>query len=510
MSDDKNKDNNKKNTEQGEIPDEGVKKIDNLEEVKKAMEEVASKKEKKASDKLSKVAKVVKDIVITGTPKGEDQLVAEQKDLKKAIKIPLIIALIVFSLGFGFFGIWASFAPLDSAAIAPGEIIVAGHNRIIQHREGGIIKDILVKEGDIVRKGEPIVLLDTEDLTTNAKIQLTQLRSSRAKELRLLAESRGLDYIEYKDRVFDMNNHDVIRLIEDENNLFEARSRAFRDKIATRQQRIVERENTLLGLKYQLVSREENLKDIKHELNRYRELVDQGLTSERELHSHKVHYNQAKVELENTKLNIKAQEDGLKTSILELSLEKNAQLENVRTQLDEITSQVVKLRDQYHNTLNTISRSVIRAPSLGRIKTLSSHTIGGVIGPGQAVAELVPVREDLIVEAKVQTKDIESLTLGLDVKIQLAAFKSKLVPRIMGKVTYISPDRIQPPPHTPMPPYYIVHIDIPDAEVAKLRYNVELKPGMPATAFIVKGTRTLIQYLLSPITESFYKALKEP
>jgi len=159
--------------------------------------------------------------------------------------------------------------------------------------------------------------------------------------------------------------------------------------------------------------------------------------------------------------------------------------------------------------MDVLERKVVKAPVSGIVADLQVHTIGGVIAPGAKIMDIVPEDQKLIVESEVNTQDIESIHVGMIAKISVDAYKSRLVPRLNGKVIYVSADKTFDPRNPQVPPHYIARIEIDDNEINNLVADVKLYPGMPVSVFIVKGTRTFLQYLLSPITDSFYKAFKE-
>jgi HlyD family secretion protein len=182
---------------------------------------------------------------------------------------------------------------------------------------------------------------------------------------------------------------------------------------------------------------------------------------------------------------------------------------DIYKELRQVQDQVLELNEQYRTVIDLLGRMEIKSPVDGYVTSLAYHTIGGVITPGTKIMEIVPKADKLIVEVKVNIRDIENIHVGQYSKIQLSAYKSKLVPRLSGTVTYVSADKIQDYHQNGGQPYYIAKVEIDQEELKNVNYDVKLVPGMPAEVYIVKGTRTMLQLLLSPLIDSFHKAFKE-
>jgi HlyD family type I secretion membrane fusion protein len=217
-------------------------------------------------------------------------------------------------------------------------------------------------------------------------------------------------------------------------------------------------------------------------------------------------------ELTGRKAQLETQISNLKQSIAEAELEMlNTETEfqqHVANEYKENHAQLLEIREKYNAAVDRLKRTKIKAPSDGIITDLQYFTVGGVVSPGSKILDIVPQDDTLLVEAEVNPQDIDSIHIGLLARVQLQAYKARLVPRISGEVVYISADVITER-GTGKPPYYIVKVKLSQEEIRSLVADIKLYPGMPASVFIVKGERTFLQYLISPIRDSFYKAFKE-
>ena len=202
------------------------------------------------------------------------------------------------------------------------------------------------------------------------------------------------------------------------------------------------------------------------------------------------------------------------TKLEMLNIENDFQ-RGIAEELKEVQVKVYDLRERIIAAKDVLDRTEIRAPSGGVVTDLQYHTVGGVVSQAARIVDIIPQDDKLIIEARVKTQDIDSIYVGLEAKVQLGAYKSRLMPRINGKVIYVSADKIFDERGTmvanPTEPrdFYIARIEVPEKEIESINLDIKLQPGMPATVFLVKGERTFLEYMISPIRDSFHKAFKE-
>lgn len=436
-----------------------------------------------------------------------------EADLKQTIRPSIKFGLSVIAVGFGFFVVWGGLAPLDSAATAEGTIVVAGNHKAVQHLEGGIVEKLMVKDGQTVKEGDVLMVLNSSKARAELAIYTNRLNFAVATQARLMAELNNYDKVYWDDDAFDYSDPEITEIIKTQDQFFHSRTSSIKGQLQVLDERIAQKQEEIIGLEKQLKSVESQVSNIQAELKNMDQLLKKGLTtSDRVLHLRNSYDDALSREA-----GIKAEIAKSKEVIAETKLEKINVDHKYRTELSneikENHSHLLEYTEQYTASKDVLDRTVIKAPASGIITELQVHTVGGVIGQGQKLMDVVPQDEKLIIEAKVRTQDIDSIHPGLVAKVQLGAFKSRLMPRINGKVIYVGADKITDQHVDPRTgaagSYYLAKIEVDESELASLALDVKLYPGMPATVFIVKGERTFLQYLISPIRDSFFKAFKE-
>lgn len=468
-------------------------------------------KRKKYVKKISKLYHDTKIFLTASSAEEANYSLKQEIELIAQIKKPLKQALIVIAIAIGFFIIWGSIAPLDRAIIAPGTIIVSTKTKTIQHLEGGIIEQILVKDGDVVEEGQPLIILsEVQDRAKLQQIEI-QLASLKALEARLITERDKKEEIDFSDPIFQNQNSEMQDIIKNQYDQFKSRKAILENKQKIYLQKIQQYEEKIKGLEAQQKSIRTQLAISKDELENTYILFNKGLINKPRLNQ----LLRLQEELEGKNGEISAEIANAKGAISQteieiLNLEDDWQKE-ITAELKDTQVHIATLKKEYESQKDIVERKIIRSPNAGIVSNTQVFSVGAVISSGMKIMDVVPQHDELIVEAKVMPKDIEGIKSGLPAKIQLSAFKSRLVPRLSGEVIYVSADSTVTPAKPGEQPsnYYTVRVQIVPKELKRIRVDVELYPGMPAEVFIVKGTRTFLQYLLSPITESFYKAFKE-
>lgn len=437
-----------------------------------------------------------------------DQNLAEADEKPRIItdiNEPRRTGLLIFFLVFIVFGGWATFAPIDGAALAPGTVTVESYKKAIQHLEGGIVKQILVRNGDRVQAGDPLLVLDDTQQQAQLEIANAQFVALKAREARLLAETSGAARISFPPELSPQirNASDAM---EAERLIFESRKTSLEGEAELLQQRIEQLHSRAAGLQAVQSSKEQLAASYADELSDIRALLSDGFADKNRLRS--VERNEAvssgeAAELSSTISSIELQILETRMQILQLNkdflTEATAELGEVQTRLADIRERILALQD-------TVNRMVVRAPDDGVINGMQVHTEGGVIGPGAMIAELVPLNDKLVIEASVSPIDIDRVHEGQEAAISFSAFASGSVPRIYGKVTGLSADRMVDS-NTGMA-YYLARIEVSEEGMADLG-DMVLVPGMPADAFIATGSRTFLQYLFKPFTTALDRSFIE-
>lgn len=423
---------------------------------------------------------------------------------RRSIRLGLWMIVLVF----GIFGLWSAFAPLNSAAIASGKVILDSNKKTIQHLEGGIVDAIMIKEGKTVNKGD--VLLRLDETTAKARYDLLrkQYLTLKATEARLIAERDDIENITFPEDLLTIEANDAAakESLENQRRLFESRQSSVKGKIAVLKQRIEQFKDEIKGLSAQAESNRHQIGFVTQEIDSVAQLV----ASNNAPRSRLLALQRQKAALEGEYGEAVAGMSRAKQSIGEAEIEiintSNTFLNQVNEEFKETLTSLSDVEERIRASEDMFTRINILAPITGRITDLQVHTVGGVIKPGEKLMDIIPQDDILIVEAMVQPQDIDVVREGLEASVRLTAYKARFVPPIKGKVANVSADRFDDPQRGLS--YYKARVVVDRGELDALK-NVELYPGMPTDVLIVTGERTLLQYLFSPIRESFSKSFRE-
>lgn len=417
------------------------------------------------------------------------------------------VGLTVVFLTFGVFGSWAAFAPLDSAAIAPGVVTVQSYRKTVQHLEGGIVKELKVRDGDLVAAGDALIILDDTQLQAESEVIKGQLIATQATEARLQAERDDQQKINFS-KMLESNSSRAIEAKETESQVFKARRISYLGEISVLEKRISQLGEQIKGLGAVIKTKESLDKSYFKEIKELNELLSEGFVDKQRLLDQERRLEMLRSEIadhrsEITKINLQINE----TQLQILQLRKNFNSEVV-AQLAEVQVKTFDLQERLNAIKDRISRVVIRAPDSGMVLGMSIHTIGGVVSPGTPLLDIVPSLSDLLVEAQVSPMDIDRVDIGKLADIRFSAFSSSTTPVIEGEVVRVSADRLMDK-ETGMP-YYLARVKLTDKGVQQLgRENLRLVPGMPAEVLINTGKRTMLQYLLQPASDIVAKSMVE-
>ena len=411
---------------------------------------------------------------------------------------------IVFVM-FGLFGSWAMLAPLGSAALAPGVVTVQTYRKTVQHLEGGLVKELLVRDGSMVAAGEPLIVLDDTQLRAENEIVRGQLITAQAAEARLLAERDGAEQIDFS-RMVEKDSPRAMEARDGEVQVFNARRNSHLGEIGVLEQRVGQLNQQIKGLQNLAATKQKLARSYAAEVNELQDLLKDGyidkqrlLERERQLDS--VRAEAAEHESEITRIKLQINETELQ--ILQLDKQFNSE---VVAKLSEIQSQAFNLEQQMNALQERINRVVIRAPDDGMVIDMKVHTVGGVIGQGTPLLDIVPSTSDLVIEAQVSPMDIDRVELDTSADVRFSVFNSATTPVVKGVVTQISGDRLINE-QTGMP-YYLARVQLTQEGLDLLGPRT-LIPGMPAEVLINTGDRTLFQYLMQPVDNAFARSLIE-
>jgi len=431
----------------------------------------------------------------------DDSLASLPTSDRRARSIGFLIVFVTF----GIFGTWATFAPLESAALAPGVVTVQSYRKTVQHLEGGIVKELLARDGDMVSAGEPLIILDDTQIRAEYGMTRSQLVAAQAMEARLQAERDRLEQIDFSD-MLENNSKRAVEAREGETQVFNARRGSRLGETAVLQKRIGQLNEQISGLQSMIQTKRSLESSYKGEISELTELLAEGfvdkqrlLEQERKLDMLRAEVADHQSEVTKTRLQISETE----LQILQLNKDFNSE---VVAQLAEVQTKVFDLQEKMAALEDRLSRIVIRAPDDGMILGMTVHTIGGVVSPATPLLDIVPSVSDLVVEAQVSPIDIDRVSVGKDADIRFSAFNSSTTPVIKGEVVHVSADRLINE-ETGMP-YYLARVSMTE-EGAKALGSLRLQPGMPAEVLINTGERTMLQYLVQPATDAVARAMIE-
>lgn len=414
------------------------------------------------------------------------------------------VAFLVFGIGS-----WAATMQIEGAVIAQGALVVDSNVKKVQHLSGGIVKEILVREGDHVNAGDVLIRLDETQAKAAKAIITKNMDELIAQQARLEAERDGEDHVEFptslKNRVRETNS-DAARIMNAAQKLFAVRREARDGKKAQFKERVVQLKEQIQGFFGQTEAKGREIELINRELEGVRELRKTNLTPLSRLTA--LERDAARIEGERSQLNGAIAEAKGKITETELQIiqidqdlrsEVGKDLTETRAKISELVERNVAAEDQ-------LKRIDLRAPQNGAVQQLAVHTVGGVIAAGDSVMLIVPDADSLTVEVRVPPQDIDQLYLGQSASLRFTAFNQRTTPEVEGRLSLISADTSQD--QKTGISYYLARITPDAADIVRLG-DVKLIPGMPVEVFIKTAPRTILSFLVKPIRDQAERAFKE-
>jgi len=415
------------------------------------------------------------------------------------------VGYLILLLTFGLFGGWATLAPLGSAALAPGVVTVKSYRKTVQHLEGGIVRELRVHDGDQVKAGDTLLVLDNTQARSEMEMMRNQLVAALELEARLVAERDGLP----EPKAVPGLNADDSRVREahdSEARIFQTRRNSLLGEIGLQEQSIGQIEQQIRGFKAIIASKQTLARSYEEEITDLRELLADGYVDKQRLREQERSLSRLQAEVaeqQSDSARASVQIGEAKLKILQL---KKTFASEVAGQLGEARTKVYDLRERLSSVQDRDQRTEILAPESGMVMGMTVHTLGGVISPGTPLLDIVPASEELIVEAQVSPIDIDRISVGRPVDIRFSAFKSSTTPVISGRLIQISADRLTNKDTGTA--YYLARVAVTD-EGRKALGDLALVPGMPAEVLINTGARTLLEYMMQPATNAFARSLIE-
>ena len=420
----------------------------------------------------------------------------------------LFLGFLTLVLLVGGIGGWSAFTTISGAVVAAGKLKVQSERQVVQHEEGGVVKEILVREGEVVEAGEVLVRLDPTLIAAELAIVEGQLFELMARRGRLVAEQLDAPAPDFDDELIEAGASDpkIQDLIDGQSALFAARAETLAkqtDQLRERQGQIREE---ITGAEAQQAALTEQLAFVNQELSDLKELQKKGLAQASRVLA---------LERENARLlgqrgELIASVAGLKGQISEIEIQllglSSTRREEAITQLRDNEYRENELRERRHALLERIDRLDVRAPRPGRVIGMTVFALRSVVRAAEPILYIVPSDEDLIVEAEIDPRNVDSVTTGQPARLRFSAFNARTTPEVTGKVLQVSPDAFTQ--EQTGRSYYLARLALDEGELEKLG-DVELVAGMPVEAFITTGDRSPLNYLLRPFIDFFNKAFRE-
>lgn len=397
--------------------------------------------------------------------------------------------------------LWAALAELDEVTRGDGRVIAASQVQLVQNLEGGIVSQILVKEGDVVAKDQVLLRIDdTRFASAFREGQQTNL-TLRARIARLEAES---GHVPMK------MPEDVVRgnraLAAQESMLYESRRRELAAKNGVLQQQLVQRQSELSELRTRVERLGESFALINKEIALTAPMVKQGIVSEVELLRQEREATRIRTELDGARQAIPRVESAIEEAKKRKEENEFAFRSQAGAELALAQGEATKTAESIPALEDRVSRTTVRSPVRGTVKVMLVKTVGGVVQPGSPMAEIVPFEDTLLVETRIRPSDIAFVTIGQRAVVKLSAYDYSIYGALEGRIEHVSADSVQPPQGEP---YYIAHVR---ASAGTLQFRgkpLQVIPGMTASVDVLTGRKTVLYYLLKPINRARERALSE-
>ena len=415
----------------------------------------------------------------------------------------------VIAIAFGGIALWSLIAPISSAIVAAGQVVVESNRKTVQHLEGGTISEILVREGDLVDEGAVVARIDATVPRANLALIDSQLRELYARRARAEAERDGASEIAApRGEEAVLSDPRFREKMEGQTRLFLARRRTRVSQVSLLNERVQQQAERIRGLTEQINASGKEQILILEELQGLQELYDKGYYPRNRV-----------IERQREQERLSGREGQLRASVAEAeSIISEARIEIERlnevvreeaiTELRDVEVSIAELEERRITAADALRRTEITAPQRGRVLGLQVFTEGGVVAPGAPIMDIVPENDRLLVAARVAPQDIDKVEEGQETLIRFSAFGSRQTPETTGMVKTVSADSVVD--ENTGVPYYQVIVEFEDeAELDRVLRGKQLVPGMPVEGFIQTGKKPAISYLLKPLTDSFARSMKE-
>jgi membrane fusion protein, protease secretion system len=416
---------------------------------------------------------------------------------------------LIVILGLGGFLLWGLFAPLDKGVPLSGTVAKESNRKAIQHQTGGTVKEILVKDGDVVKEGQVLVRMNGILAKSAYETSDAQYLTARANEARLIAERDGLKTIKFPAELEQRRNDPrVMDLMSLQNQLLSSRQMSLQNELGSVDENIAGVKEQIRGLEESRDSKKVQMGYLKEQLDGMRDLAKDGYVARNRLLDLERTYAQLSGAVSEDIGNIAR----ARRQVLELGLRKAQRMQDyqkeVRTQLSDVEREAEALAARMEGQKFEVDNVEVRSPVSGTVTALAVFTQGGVVQPGFKMMEIVPTDDPLVVEGNLAVNLVDRVHPGLKTELIFSAFNANKTPHIPGEVEQVAADRSLD--ERTGAPYYKVKVRVtPEGQKLIVQHKMDVRPGMPVELFVKTGERTLMNYLLKPIFDRAKSSLAE-
>ncbi|WP_426534637.1 HlyD family type I secretion periplasmic adaptor subunit [Bradyrhizobium sp. McL0615] len=433
--------------------------------------------------------------------------------LPRSTKLPTVGGALIMAVVLMGFGVWGNMAPIAGAVVASGVFVVTGQNKIVQHLEGGMIREIYVREGDTVEAGQ--MLLELDDTAARAELQRLFLRRIRltAIDARLQAEMREENDVTWPPEVVQSqaNSPEVKEIVDSQQMAFTARRNNLNSDVKSIQESISALDERIRGSRVQLDAVHRQIVLLDEEIATKDKLVQAGLVRKPEL-----------MVLQRSKANLEGEvgrimgdigdaKERIARAVEQINGVRKTAIKTAVEQMHEVRGELADVRERMLSAKGILDRVRVTAPVSGVVVKLRYHTQGGVVEPGKNIMELLPLKDELIIEARLRPQDIDSVKHGQTAMVRLTALNQRITPMISADVIYLSADTLADEKKSQQvgpTDIYLVRVKL-NGEESRNIPGFSPTPGMPAEVYIKTSERTFFQYIVRPIHDSMMRAFRE-
>jgi len=449
----------------------------------------------------------------------KDSIGAWYRDVPLSAKWPIFTGLAILVVWLGCFGVWAGVAPLNSAVVAPGTFMATGQNKLVQHFEGGIIREIAVKEGEVVEANQVLVRMD--DTAANAKLKRLVLKKYRllAMKARLEAEMRSSDTIEtpaaFGESAGDL---EVIAILERQRTELAARRASLATEESVLRKQIAGLEESIRGYQAQVQSTKDRMALFLEELQDKDSLLGRQLVRKSDVLALRRSEASLGGDLGEFLGRIADSKERIAQANERIAQLHSTALRDAIKELRETETDLDDVEEQIRAAQDVVDRLDVRSPVRGIVVKSNFHTPGGVVSPGAVILELLPIGDERIIEAHVNPRDISHVSVGQEALVRLSALNQRITPMVGASVIYVSADALaeQMQVKTEIRPegdtrreFYVVRVRLDKEDILRRMPEFTPTPGMPADVYFKTGERTFFEYIMKPVFDSFSRAFRE-